>query len=93
MIGLAEAIEALRAELTAALDRGADNPVRFRAGEVTLHFHVGVTRDGSDSSNLKFWVVELAKSSGFATESIQQVTVSLLPVDGDGNVLQLGGDF
>jgi Trypsin-co-occurring domain 2 len=91
-IGLAEAIEGLRAELAEAMEKGAGSPVRFQAKQVTLAFHVGVTRNEGDDARLDFWIVELSKAAGYATETIQQLSITLLPVDAEGDVIRLSGE-
>ena len=78
-IGLAEAIDALRAELGEAMSRGAGERIQFPLGRVQLEFHAGVTRDVEAKGGLRFWVIELGAGENHATESIQRVTVTLEP--------------
>ena len=92
-IGLAEAIEAIRAELAEAMEKGAGSPVRFQAKQVTLAFHVGVTRNDGEGGRLNLWIVELSKEVGYATETIQQLSITLLPVDAEGQQVLLSGDL
>jgi hypothetical protein len=92
-IGLVETIAALRAELTEAAVGGDGAPIKFQVGAVTLDFHVGVTRDAEAKAGVRFWVVELGATGGYTAESIQRVTVTLTPVQPDGQVVHLSDDF
>lgn len=84
-IGLAETIEALRAELAEALEKAKGQVIQFPVGEVHLEFQVGVTKDAKAKAGARFWVLELGAEAGYATESIQRVTLTLgPPVDADG---------
>ena len=87
---LAETMEALRAELAAAAAAGARSAFHFPVAGVQLEFHVGVTRTGEGKAGVKFWVVELGGSGGYAREEIQTVTVTLgAPVDPNGNPITI----
>lgn len=92
-IGLAETIEALRAELAEAASKGHDAEIRFRFSTITLDFHVGVTRDVGANAGVKFWVVELGGSGSYATETIQRVSVTIEPIRSDGRKLDLTDRF
>lgn len=87
---LAETMEALRAELAAAAAAGAGSAFQFPVAGVQLEFHVGVTKTGEGKAGVKFWVVELGGSGGYAREEIQTVTVTLgAPVDYNGNLVKI----
>ena len=92
-IGLAETIEALRAELAEAEKKGQGDDVRFRVGPISLEFHVGVQREGGVEGKLRFWVVELGATGRYTTESIQKISVTLNPVRDDGTVVELSDTF
>ncbi|MFI1395800.1 trypco2 family protein [Streptomyces sp. NPDC020681] len=84
-LGLAETVEALRAELARAAAAGAGSGFQFPLTGVQLEFHVAVTRTAEGSAGVKFWVVELGGAGGYAREEIQTVTVTLgAPVGPDG---------
>jgi len=84
-IGLGETIDALRAELAAAVERARDTDIQFPVAGVQLEFHVGVKKEGEGTAGVKFWVLELGAGGSYARESIQTVTVTLgAPVDRSG---------
>ena len=85
-LGIAETVEALRAELAQAAEAGAGAGFQFPVIGVQLEFHVGVTKTGEGRGGVKFYVVELGGSGSYAKEEIQTVTVSLgAPVDKNGD--------
>ena len=89
-LGLAETMEALRAELAQAAADGAAAGFQFPVAGVQLEFHVGVTKTGGGKAGVQFWVVELGGTGSFAREEIQTVTVSLgAPVDHNGDPVRI----
>ena len=89
-LGLAEAMEALRAELAQAAADGAGAGFQFPVAGVQLEFHVGVTKAGEGRAGVKFYVVELGGSGKYAREEIQTVTVTLgAPVDQRGDLVKI----
>ena len=89
-LGLAEAMEALRAELAQAAADGATAGFQFPVAGVQLEFHVGVKKTAEGKAGVKFYVVELGGSGGYAREEIQTVTVTLgAPVDHHGEPVKV----
>jgi hypothetical protein len=89
-LGLAETMEALRAELARAAAAGAGAGFQFPVAGVQLEFHVAVTKAGEGKAGVRFWVVELGGAGSYAREEIQTVTVTLgAPVDQDGEVVKI----
>ncbi|TDB76244.1 hypothetical protein E1264_38790 [Actinomadura sp. KC216] len=89
-LGLAESIEALRAELMEALEAGESAEFGFGVGQILLEFHVGVTRQAGGSGKAKFWVLELGGDGSYRREEIHRVTVTLEPpLDEDGRPLKV----
>lgn len=89
-IGLVDVVQALRAELARASEQAVDADVQFPVGQVTLEFHVGVTRSAEARGGVRFWVLELGGSGGIAAESVQKVTIVLdPPVDRDGRPIKV----
>ena len=85
-IRLADAIEALRAELTRATLQGAKANVHFPIETLTVELHVGVTKsaDGNAGFTVPF-IGELGASAAYAQERTQTVTLVLgPPVDSNG---------
>lgn len=75
-IGIAEAVEHLRAELVAAAAGGGSGP-RFEVGPVELEFSVEMRKEGK--AGVKAWVV----SAGAETSkvSVHRVKLVLTPKD------------
>jgi hypothetical protein len=89
-IGLAETIDALRAELAAAMERAGDSDIQFPVAGVQLEFHCGVRKAGDGKAGVKFWVLELGGGASYAHESIQKVTVTLgAPLDRAGSPVKV----
>ena len=89
-LGLAETVEALRAELARAAAAGAETGFQVPVTGVQLEFHVGVTKTGEGRAGVKFYVVELGGSGSYAREEIQTVTVTLgAPVDQNGDPVKI----
>ncbi len=89
-LGLAETMEALRAELAQAAAAGAAAGFQFPVSGVQLEFHVGVTKTGEGKAGVRFYVVELGGSGSYAKEEIQTVTVTLgAPVDHHGDPVKV----
>jgi hypothetical protein len=85
-LGLADAIQSLRAELTQAITAGADETLRFEVGEIDVEFHVAV--DVTAKSGVKFWVVELGGEAG--RTSTHSVRIPLRPTRRDGGRVLTG---
>jgi len=87
--GLAEAVSAIRAELTEAIDQDAG--LRFRAGPVELEFTVDVHTDvdGKVKVRLLPW---LGADSGAAHSvgSAHRLKVTLQPIEPDGADKMIG---
>jgi hypothetical protein len=86
-IGLAEALELLRAELATARAKAAGTDVQFPIETLTVELKVGVTRSADGRAGFKVPIieVELGGSTGYNRETLQTVTVVLgSPVDREG---------
>jgi Trypsin-co-occurring domain 2 len=89
-IGLAETIEALRAELGDVVAGAAGQEIQFPVGGVQLEFQVGVTHDAHGDGKLRFWVLELGGGASCASEAVQKVTLTLdAPIDLDGRPIKV----
>jgi hypothetical protein len=91
-IGLADAIEMLRAELLRARRAAAGSMVQFPVASMTVQLQVAATRsaDGKASFTVPFVNVGLGGSAGWRRETIQMVTVTFgSPVDQDGNPVKV----
>jgi hypothetical protein len=75
-VGLADAIEALRNELTDAMSRGADKPMRFTLEPIELTIEVVVTKDAH--GKIGWQVLEFGGSA--EKERTQTLKVKLSPL-------------
>ena len=85
LIGLQEAIRTLRTELTAAMQEGEDQQLRFRAGPIELEFLVQVSREKSGDGGVKFWVVSIGGSAKATSSTTHRITLTLNPITPDGS--------
>jgi hypothetical protein len=83
-IGLADAVESLRAELLAAVEAGRGSALQFELEPVTVTVQAVVTKEGGGKLGWKI----LEASGGVAKEATQSVTLVLKPltVAEDGTV-------
>jgi hypothetical protein len=79
-VGLAEAIEALRAELVEAMSKAPKVGLRFKPGPVQVTLQVSVTKNAGGKAGIKWWLVEAGADASRGSASTQTVTVSLQPV-------------
>ena len=84
-IGLAEAMESLRAEVEAAASAGATSGTHFPIVGIQVELQVAVKREAKLSGKAKFWVVEADGSGSLAKDEIHKVVVTLgTPIDAGG---------
>jgi hypothetical protein len=91
-IGLADALEALRAELALAQAKATETDVQFPIESLTVELKVGVMRskEGKAGFRVPFVGAELGGSAGFDRETLQTVTLVLgAPVDQAGNPVKV----
>ena len=83
-VGLADAIAALRRELTTAMAAGKGSSLRFGLGPVEMEFLLEVKREGGGESGVRFGVVTIGAKGGAAKASTHRVKLSLQPQDRKG---------
>jgi hypothetical protein len=83
-VGLADAVRALRAELTSAMAEGEDQALRFELGPVEMEFLLEVNRQASGDAGVRFWVVSLGGSGSVTRGSTHRVTLQLVPKTANG---------
>ena len=76
IIGLADALDALRAELSHAVDNAAGGRMQFRLDPIELTVEAAVTRDANGSIGWK--ILEFGASR--STESTQTLKLKLTPL-------------
>jgi hypothetical protein len=90
-IELSELIENLRCELSKARSAGEGQDLRFELGQVELDVCVAVSKEGSGSGAVKFWVMELGAQAKAALATTQQMKLTLIPqLAGGGKALVAG---
>ncbi len=96
-IELANMIEALREELSSAIEKGKEKPLRFELEAIDLEVKVTVSAaeeaSGKTKAGFKFWIfaeagAEAGGSLKRSSETVQTLKLRLLPRMGDkkGNV-------
>jgi hypothetical protein len=91
-VGLADALEQLRAELSSAREKAAGTPMQFPIETLTVELKVGITqsRGGKAGFVVPFVGVELGGSAERSGETLQTVTLVLgPPVDQHGNPIKV----
>ncbi|GGV69790.1 hypothetical protein GCM10010277_80140 [Streptomyces longisporoflavus] len=83
--GLAETIQALRSELTAAMRSGHNEALRFELGAAELNVTLAITREASGDAGLRFGVVSFGTKGQAGDQTTHQLSLSLTPVTIDGN--------
>jgi hypothetical protein len=91
-IGLRDAVEALRAELSASVASAVDESLKFEVGEMQLEFEVAIERVAEGSGGIRFWVIELGGKASHASTRTHKVTVPLKPVNADGRPVLTGSE-
>jgi hypothetical protein len=79
-IPLASAIQALRHELTTAVEAGQDEKVRFALGDIELEFQVQIARERRANAGIAFWVLSLGAEGSRSAGHTHTVRLSLSPV-------------
>ena len=75
-VGLAEAVESLRAELMAAVEAGRDKPMQFSVEPIELTAQVAVTKEAEGKIG---WTL-LGMGGSYAGANTQTLTLRLAPV-------------
>ena len=84
MIGLKEAIEALRKELEASLLSSAEQDIQFEVGEIELSMQVVTKRDAGGTGAAKFFVLEVGTDVQLSRETQHTLKIPLTPVSSNG---------
>ncbi|MEU3649765.1 trypco2 family protein [Lentzea sp. NPDC034063] len=89
-IGLAEAIQALRAELAESIAGSADQDIKFKLGTVDLEFQVAVSDKVEGTAGIKFWVVNAGVKASGSNSATHTVKIQLQPSKADGTEVWTG---
>ncbi|MFB6558846.1 MULTISPECIES: trypco2 family protein [unclassified Streptomyces] len=88
-ISIGEAIDHLRAELSAARLRAAHDGVRFELGDISLEFTVELKRDKTAKGSVKAWVVSGEAGATRTETATHRIAFTLRAVDGDGQGIRI----
>ncbi len=80
-IGLADAVRALRSELTGAITQAEGERLQFNLESVEMEFLLEVRREAAAEAGIKFWVVNAGVKGGMSRGSTHRVTLALTPKD------------
>jgi hypothetical protein len=83
-VGLAEAIRALRQELTTAINTAKDEVLRFELGPVEMEFLLEVKKDAGGDAGVRFGVISLGGKANMSSGSTHRLKLSLTPKDALG---------
>lgn len=89
-IGLGDALQALRREITESMLGSAHELVRFRVESVELELQVTATRTGGGEGGVKFWILTAGAKREVESSSVQKVTLHLSAVTADGGEVLTG---
>jgi hypothetical protein len=91
-ISLAAAIQDLRRELSAAMQAGSNETLRFELGAVELELELEVERELGAEAKFKWFVVDAEAAAKRTTGNTQKIRLSLRPVDATGQRIQVGAN-
>ena len=78
---LASVLRQLRSELNEALDGAQGERLRFELGPVEVSLTVTVGREAAPGAKIRFWVIEAGADAKVSREAIQDIKLTLTPVD------------
>ena len=89
-MGLADALDLLRAEVAAARQRAEQADVRFPIQSLTVELKVGLTRTAGGRAGFKVPFLELGGEGSVAKETVHTITIVLgEPVDAAGRPVKV----
>lgn len=89
-LGMAEAIEALREELTTAMHANGPHEVNFPIENIEISINIAIARSGDADARVSFWVIEAGSSGSWSKEEIQTITLTLgRPVNRYGGPIEV----
>jgi len=80
-VELASVLRQLRSELNEALDDAEGERLRFELGPVEVSLTVTVSREAAPGAKVRFWVVEAGADARLSRDAIQDIKLTLTPVD------------
>jgi len=89
-IGLKEAIEALRIELSESIQASVDKSLRFEVEQINLEFQVEVEKSAEATGGISFWVVNIGGGGSLSSTNTHTVNMQMKPVNNDGGPVLTG---
>ncbi len=80
-IGLADAVRALRSELTAGMAEAEGQRLQFELDAVEMEFLLDVRKEVGAQAGIRFWVISIGATGGVSSGSTHRVKLSLNPKD------------
>jgi hypothetical protein len=80
-VGLADAVRALRSELTAAMADAEGRRLQFELDAVEMEFLLEVSKEGETEAGIRFWVISVGTKGGVSSGSTHRVKLALSPTD------------
>lgn len=80
-LALADVIEALRQELATAIERGKDQDIGFKLGDIDVELATVVKSGGENRAGIDFKVIQAGTKETLSRESVHTIRLSLKPVD------------
>jgi hypothetical protein len=78
-VPVANAIEALRSELEAAMDAGKDRRLRFEATVIEVELQATVTQGAEAGAGVKWWLVDASAKGSAERARTQTIRLTLTP--------------
>ena len=91
-IGLKDALEALRVELSEAILVSEGKEIRFEVGDIEMEFQVAIEKSDEAKGGIKFWVVEMGGGMSEKNSIIHKIKIPLKPVWKDGRPILTGSE-
>ena len=91
-IGLADAVTAVREELTRAAAQGAGEDWQFSVGPVQMEFEVELRADARAKGGFRVWAVTADAEAGVARARTHRISFTLTPRRTDGTDARIGVD-
>jgi hypothetical protein len=78
---LTKVVEAVRSQLTNAVQEGEGRPLQFELGDIELEFTVTMTTEAKVAGGIKVWVVNAGGSAAEAIGTAHKLKLTLKPKD------------
>jgi len=90
-IGLAEAIQQLREDLTKAQERAQNEDLQFKVGQIELELELVIEQEAGIDGGIKFLIASLGANERIQTAQTHRVKILLDPTGPNGESLNVSG--